>query len=797
METMKERSKKLASLVWALSILLPASGLAWGWVEVASGDATRTYHDVVFLDENRGFIVGELNGQGLYMYTTNGGRTLADWSGTTYPSPLHRIFFLPADPNYGWIVGDGTTVLYTTDGGQSWNSFETTGITDSQLRGVFFTDSDTGWVASTTAFNGSIFYKPDAASSWQAELTGAGSSFNDIVFADGSNGWAVANGNCTNGCFYFSTGDGNWSSQPISTSFFYRLRLVGSTELWAVGDWDGSSAMLVWDGTNWSSQTHPLADLRDIDFAGTDSSDGWAVGAGAAIINRSGGGSWSTQAAPVSYDLEAVSAIDSNRAFAVGAQGTIIFRGCTEASECADGNECTDDICNAGVCENPVLTGTACTDDGNICTDDLCDGAGSCQHPANAAPCDDGLFCNGADTCSGGSCSLHDGDPCAGGPECADSCNETTDSCLLPAGTACSDDGNICTDDVCDGAGNCSHLNNTAPCDDGLWCTVDDVCSGGTCSGSPRDCSYLSGPCYFYSCNEDADACLQGEAKPAGTTCVPCGRCDGQGNCQPAGDRAGEACDDGDPCTGTGNCDVQGTCVIEGWCDEIVSGEQCSEPAATYQQGLPDCRLPADKVTVEVEVFPADLQPGGLVPVRLWLRNNPENSHSGQPWNKALFGLEVRLQLETGSAYLLGSARLNGSAQGLSEHVDLQQGQVFITIDSTLAGELPVVTGAERAPWYLDLYLEQGGFAGGDFTVVASGSCRAESGEVGCHSTDGRQLLSATVTARRLPGRYQATAPSDAPAGCSCGSPGQTAGGLALLAAAWLLVTVLRRRRSA
>ncbi|RLB53646.1 MAG: hypothetical protein DRI34_13115, partial [Deltaproteobacteria bacterium] len=415
----------------------------------------------------------------------------------------------------------------------------------------------------------------------------------------------------------------------------------------------------------------------------------------------------------------------------------------------------------------------------------------------NTAPCDDGLFCNGADTCSGGSCSLHDGDPCAGGPECADSCNETTDSCLLPAGTACSDDGNICTDDVCDGAGNCSHLNNTAPCDDGLWCTVDDVCSGGTCSGSPRDCSYLSGPCYFYSCNEDADACLQGEAKPAGTTCVPCGRCDGQGNCQPAGDRAGEACDDGDPCTGTGNCDVQGTCVIEGWCDEIVSGEQCSEPAATYQQGLPDCRLPADKVTVEVEVFPADLQPGGLVPVRLWLRNNPENSHSGQPWNKALFGLEVRLQLETGSAYLLGSARLNGSAQGLSEHVDLQQGQVFITIDSTLAGELPVVTGAERAPWYLDLYLEQGGFAGGDFTVVASGSCRAESGEVGCHSTDGRQLLSATVTARRLPGRYQATAPSDAPAGCSCGSPGQTAGGLALLAAAWLLVTVLRRRRSA
>ena len=42
--------------------------------------------------------------------------------------------------------------------------------------------------------------------------------------------------------------------------------------------------------------------------------------------------------------------------------------------------------------------GASC-DDGNICTDDQCDGLGVCDHPNNTAPCDDTLYCNGAETC--------------------------------------------------------------------------------------------------------------------------------------------------------------------------------------------------------------------------------------------------------------------------------------------------------------------------------------------------------------------------------------------------------------
>src|SRR5205085_11611277 len=105
--------------------------------------------------------------------------------------------------------------------------------------------------------------------------------------------------------------------------------------------------------------------------------------------------------------------------------------------------------------------GTACTSDGNVCTDDACNGVSVlCQHPNNSAPCNDGVFCNGADTCAGGSCTVHPGDPCTGGAECNVTCNEGAGNCFDPSGTACTDDGNVCTNDQCNGAGTCAHPNN-------------------------------------------------------------------------------------------------------------------------------------------------------------------------------------------------------------------------------------------------------------------------------------------------------------------------------------------------
>ncbi len=150
-------------------------------------------------------------------------------------------------------------------------------------------------------------------------------------------------------------------------------------------------------------------------------------------------------------------------------------QGCSSADECDDGEQCTYDSCNNGACRNM---------------------------PVND-PCDDGLFCNGEDTCQNGKCSQHAHNRCTGGDECNNHCSESSRSCHVAAGVGCSDDGNDCTDDQCDGSGSCSHTANSAPCDDGTYCNGSDTCdarscsvhSGDPCSGSGQRCDESGQQC--------------------------------------------------------------------------------------------------------------------------------------------------------------------------------------------------------------------------------------------------------------------------------------------------------------
>ena len=69
--------------------------------------------------------------------------------------------------------------------------------------------------------------------------------------------------------------------------------------------------------------------------------------------------------------------------------------------------------------------GTADCDDYNPCTWEECF-MGDCDiGPLDQAPCDDGLYCNGDDSCENSVCSVHSGDPCPSDTVC----NEGTDSC--------------------------------------------------------------------------------------------------------------------------------------------------------------------------------------------------------------------------------------------------------------------------------------------------------------------------------------------------------------------------------
>ena len=218
-------------------------------------------------------------------------------------------------------------------------------------------------------------------------------------------------------------------------------------------------------------------------------------------------------------------------------------------SACNDGLFCTvTDTCNAtGTC---VGSGTPCNQagdgDGN-CSESCNEAADNCTAPdITGSPCDDGLFCNGDDTCNAaGSCGTHVGNPCSidtGNNDCTESCREAFDDCQgnNPSGTVCTD-GQFCNGtDTCNGSGSCAtHSGNpcinvgdgdgncseacdegsdscTGPdpvgsaCNDNLFCTVTDTCNGaGVCSGTGNPCTQVGdNDCdCTESCNEASNNC--------------------------------------------------------------------------------------------------------------------------------------------------------------------------------------------------------------------------------------------------------------------------------------------------
>jgi hypothetical protein len=318
------------------------------------------------------------------------------------------------------------------------------------------------------------------------------------------------------------------------------------------------------------------------------------------------------------------------------------------APACGDAVACTVDACDEatdacthtpdhGACSNGVHCDGAETcdalagcqaaapvgcDDGVACTADACDeAADACTHSADAELCDDGLWCNGAESCdlvagcvAGPAVSCDDGvactldacneasDTCDHAPDdaaCGDGlgCNgiescDTVSGCIAGAPPAC-DDGIACTLDACDEPGSCRHDPVHTLCDDGLFCDGQESCNplAGCIAGTPVDCDDAIA-CSADLCDEAADQCVnvaQSAACDDGLYCNGSETCDLLQGCV-AG--AAVACDDAVACT-LDSCDeLADACAHapnDAACDDGVycNGAESCSPATGCQGGAP------------------------------------------------------------------------------------------------------------------------------------------------------------------------------------------------------------------
>ncbi len=217
--------------------------------------------------------------------------------------------------------------------------------------------------------------------------------------------------------------------------------------------------------------------------------------------------------------------------------------------------------CGGDPISNECSTAAEC-DDSDPCTVDSCSEAGACEH--TDLDCDDGLFCNGPETCDPtGGC--QDGTPPVidDGVACTDdSCDEINGVVVNEPNHGTCDDGVFCNGpEVCDPTDGCQ--DGTAPViDDGVACT-DDSCDevNGVVVNTPVDGNCDDGQ--FCNGVETCDAvadCQAGTAPVAddGVACT-------DETCDEVNDvivsTANDAnCDDGQFCNGTETCNATTDC---------------------------------------------------------------------------------------------------------------------------------------------------------------------------------------------------------------------------------------------
>lgn len=165
--------------------------------------------------------------------------------------------------------------------------------------------------------SGHVFYSVDNGEkgSWHYVTPGSGASLPAIDFFGTDDGHVVDTNQKV-----FATDDGEtWDAVGIQNSGvnFFGVDSDGFDDVWVVG---GNGTVFHYDGSQWVTDNLGDATLRDVELS-KDDSDGYAVGEGGTVYDRSSG-AWSRDDTPTGANLSAV--VRGAPDIAVGASGTIL-----------------------------------------------------------------------------------------------------------------------------------------------------------------------------------------------------------------------------------------------------------------------------------------------------------------------------------------------------------------------------------------------------------------------------------------------------------------------------------------
>lgn len=202
---------------------IPALSLAgpWnGWVYQNPYPTSNTLLAVKFVTSQKGWIAGE---HGTILYTEDGGDTWeAQESGTE--ADIKSLAFI--NEKQGWAAGNYGVIIHTEDGGKTWVK---QGDIKASLHIVFFINEKDGWAGGS---EGTLLHTKDGGKNWDKQDVKAWTDIAGIFFKDANTGWVLS------GASVFRTSDGgkNWESSELPSIALQGGQFVRPVE----HGWEGS-----------------------------------------------------------------------------------------------------------------------------------------------------------------------------------------------------------------------------------------------------------------------------------------------------------------------------------------------------------------------------------------------------------------------------------------------------------------------------------------------------------------------------------------------------------------------------
>ncbi|MEW6362146.1 MAG: YCF48-related protein [Acidobacteriota bacterium] len=256
------------------------------------------------------------------------------WTRLAAPGEVDLVAVYFTSSETGWVAGDGGFLAVTGDGGRSWRRVELN--TTEDINEIYFRNDNNGYLVAGRK----MFITNDGGKSWNetriyrpGEFRNLTPEFLSIRFADKKRGIAVGsllrkvrNEEIVVESLVMRTEDGgeSWLRVNVPTKAeLFHLDFDGSSRVWIAGD--GGVILHSGDGgrTFVRQNTGTRQPIYNVDFR--DSRNGYAVGkAGTILRTENGGEIWEKVNSRFNESLMRVDFADDKNGWIVGYRGTIL-----------------------------------------------------------------------------------------------------------------------------------------------------------------------------------------------------------------------------------------------------------------------------------------------------------------------------------------------------------------------------------------------------------------------------------------------------------------------------------------